>query len=645
LLKSPSARRRRGFMPFGLLALLVMVLAPATAGAQSRDARVQAQKAAALRAQLGVAEAARSGTRAVSAPSCTMTTPNYDLTQQTVYAGHSGYLETSCGPYDSQTGEGPQFTVTQRPSHGHMDFYIDSGYGWYTPTPGFQGDDQMKFKVTNPAGTSAEYTITIHVVPAPPVTGPTNYPPYCYSQFDGSWAVRKGTPRSGKVFCYDDDGETVSAAVVEQPQYGTVTLEATDQPGVFEFTYTMDADAPVDDQNVPPTPLGDFFVVRASDPSGTDTSGDSDAFVSVEDYPAGYNSAPICYGVDPQFPDDINAAVEADETVRVYDAGCYDPENDPITITIDDNGDHGTATVDTQDDYYQYYGAFVYDPVDSTPGGTVDSFTFHATDDQPADNTSDPATARVYIERVHANPTCPVQSVAVAFQTPTPFSFSCNDGTDGDTVYGGGLFSISATNFRTANHGDMDIGRMRQGTINGIYYPDAGFAGADEAGIYAYDTWDGSPDSKVNFLVAGPPPTPEQIAAAARAAAQQVINTEVMPKLLAAFVKAFKKKVKLNKAFKLKLGPYGTDVTIYFTIVSTTKGKAAYSSKTKKVVLGKAKLVLAKGKTGTLSFKWTKKGKALLKKKKKIKAGLTLTVTSPTGAAGSAKKAVTVRKK
>ena len=129
------------------------------------------------------------------------------------------------------------------------------------------------------------------------------------------------------------------------------------------------------------------------------------------------------------------------------------------------------------------------------------------------------------------------------------------------------------------------------------------------------------------------------------AAQAQPIVTAAAAEALADLVSALMKSQSwTEKQIVTALGPFDADLLIAARAIYGASGNKASASKAQ--VLASAKLSLAKGTTGKLALKLNKKGKALLRKKGKLKVSVVLAATNQaTGATKTVTKVVTVKSK
>lgn len=137
---------------------------------------------------------------------------------------------------DLATGTAPLMvntTPVTNPSNGTVTLLANGNYT-YTPAAGFTGTDSFKYSVCDASTTPicSQVTVTIAVMPAPSSGGgnggggttTTNKAPVALSDIA---ATKSGTSVSGNVLSNDidpDAGQTLTASVVTNPSFGTVTL-------------------------------------------------------------------------------------------------------------------------------------------------------------------------------------------------------------------------------------------------------------------------------------------------------------------------------------------------------------------------------------------------------------------------------------
>ncbi len=252
-------------------------------------------------------------------------------------------------------------SLVEGPSHGALTLNADGSFE-YTPEAGYHGTDTFTYVASDGQAESNVATVTISIaeVNAAPVAA------------DDAYSVTVGetlTATDDGVLANDadDDGDPLTAAIVEQPSNGTVVLNA---DGSFEYT---PADGFIGD---------DTFTYVASD--GQAESNVATVTISI----AEVNAAPVAA--------DDAYSVTAGETLTATDDGVLandaDDDGDPLTAAIVEQPSNGTVVLNAD-------GSFEYTPADGFIGD--DTFTYVASDGQAESNV---ATVTISIAEVNAAP-------------------------------------------------------------------------------------------------------------------------------------------------------------------------------------------------------------------------------------------------
>lgn len=272
-------------------------------------------------------------------------------------AGERNAISIQC--YDD---EGAKVTpaATDQPDHGTLS---DEGIGYwiYEPVAGFLGRDEFKFKGSTAAGQeSTEVTVPIDVV------APTNEAPMCshgplrpipgFGSF--SYPVESGETVWIGLNCGDDESDTVTFEVTDQPDHGTIEL-VEDRPRSY--------------------PFGGFEARIAYEPEAGYTGGDSikvrgsDGTNDTQEYTLNFtvaeakDDAPTCawsYG----FPKQASTPTKLD-----LSQACGDEEGVPLDFVITRPPEHGDISGPDSE------GHFTYTPHPGS-GGLRDDLAFRASD-------------------------------------------------------------------------------------------------------------------------------------------------------------------------------------------------------------------------------------------------------------------------
>lgn len=158
---------------------------------------------------------------------------------------------------DSSGGDALDFEIVTEPENGTLDV-ANLPMVTYTPESGFVGTDSFEFRVLSGGAASEPATVTILV-------GQANVPPVAEAQ---SVATKAGQAVDIELEASDEDGDTLSFAIVDAPANGTVELigdrtvryiPAGGFGGQDSFTFL--ANDGFDDSNIAPV----FITVEALD--------------------------------------------------------------------------------------------------------------------------------------------------------------------------------------------------------------------------------------------------------------------------------------------------------------------------------------------------------------------------------------------
>ena len=135
-----------------------------------------------------------------------------------------------------------------------------------------------------------------------------------------------------------------------------------------------------------------------------------------------------------------------------------------------------------------------------------------------------------------------------------------------------------------------------------------------------------------------------QTAEQQKAAALTAIKTTVLPDVMKDLIAGTTAVDPAAPKIQAEVGSYDVDTTVQAQALFGASANAGRAVMAKATLLGSASLSLPKGTKGKLSMKLNKKGKALLKKKGKLKISLVVRVSEPkTGATAAASKVVTLK--
>ncbi len=250
------------------------------------------------------------------------------------------------------------------PEHGTVSLNPDGTFT-YTPAANFSGTDSFSYKANDGQADSnvAAVTITVNAVhPSPAALNDR------YSVAEDT-TLTTGSDSGVLRNDSDAEGEPLTAALVDAPQHGSVTLNA---DGTFSYTPTANFHGT------------DSFSYKANDGHADSTLATVAVTVDpVNDAPA---AAADGYSTDANSPLTVNAAsgVLANDT---------DVDGDPLSASLVSGPQHGSVTLNSD-------GSFNYTPAADFQG--ADSFSYQAADGEADSNV---ATATITV-----NPPAPAVS-------------------------------------------------------------------------------------------------------------------------------------------------------------------------------------------------------------------------------------------
>lgn len=251
------------------------------------------------------------------------------------YAWNSTYTLHNAGligEFSRWDPDGDSLTASYltQPSHGTLD---TSWYGtyrpWYSPTPGYSGQDSFVYQVCDPSNACATGTITVNITNQAPYAWPSSYSLHTAGLI-------------GEFGRWDPDSDSVTGSIVTQPTHGTLN---TSWYGPFRPWYA-------------PTPGysgQDSFVYRVCD-----------TFNACSD-------ATITVNITNQAPSAYSGTYTLHNAGFIGEFGRSDPEGDSVTGSIVTPPANGTINT-------SWYGAFRpwYTPNPGFSG--LDTLTFQVCD-------------------------------------------------------------------------------------------------------------------------------------------------------------------------------------------------------------------------------------------------------------------------
>jgi VCBS repeat-containing protein len=337
-------------------------------------------------------------------------------------------------------GDPLSVSLVSGPAHGRATVNPD-GTITYTPNPDFCGTDSFTYKACDPSGACDTATVTIHVTCV-------NDAPVAQ---DDTYTTNEDTPLvvpAPGVLGNDSDvdGDPLTSVLVSGPAHGTLTLNSDGS-----FTYTPAENFCGEDS----------FTYKAYD--GALYSNVATVRIMV----TCVNDAPVV--------NDDEATVPEDSSVTIPVLGNdYDPDGDPLSVSIVSGPTHGWATVNPD-------GTITYTPNPDFCG--TDSFTYKACDPSGA---CDTATVTIHVTCVNDAPVAQDDTYTTNEDTPLVVSAPGVLGNDYD-VDGDPLASVLVSG---PAHGTLALNPDGSFT----YTPNPNFYGTD---TFTYRVFDGELYSNV----------------------------------------------------------------------------------------------------------------------------------------------------
>jgi hypothetical protein len=225
----------------------------------------------------------------------------------------------------SSNGHPLNVVLVTAPSNGTLTVAADGSFS-YTPAVHFVGTDSFTYRVSDGTTTSNVATITIDVTDTAPVAwGDTLILTHDQTLTEDSWSGLLAD-------AYDNDGDALTATVTAGPSHGTLTTSADGS-----FVYSPAAGYVGDD------------VFRFTVSDGVATSNEATVTISV------VNAAPVTE-TTLSYTATAGSTLTVDASAGLL-AGAYDPDGDPLTVSLAADGApaHGSVTVSAD-------GSFVYTP-------------------------------------------------------------------------------------------------------------------------------------------------------------------------------------------------------------------------------------------------------------------------------------------
>ncbi|MFO0869322.1 MAG: Ig-like domain-containing protein [Pirellulales bacterium] len=330
------------------------------------------------------------------------------------------------------------------PFHGTLTLNADGSFT-YVPNAGYVGSDQFEYRANDGTvdSSSAIVQLTVVLANVAPVAQNDSYTSYQDSQL--IIAAANGVLANDT----DANGDGLTAALVQSPSHGTLTLNA---DGSFNY------------QPAAGYVGADSFTYQVSD----DTLTSNTATVNLTLLPL--NNAPVAN--NDSYVTFVDTGLTVSSVAGVL-ANDIDADNDTLTAVLVSGPAHGTLTL-------QNNGAFTYQPAAGYQGS--DSFTYQAAD---GIGTSPTATVALSVTTLNSAPLAAADDYSTAFNTPLVVpalaGVLAND-SDVD------LDPLIATLLVNPSFGTVTL----QSSGAFTYTPGTGFSGTD---TFAYQANDGQVDS------------------------------------------------------------------------------------------------------------------------------------------------------
>ena len=349
-------------------------------------------------------------------------------------------------------GEPVTVSAVTQPTNGTAALNPD-GTVTYTPTAGYLGPDTFAYTITDPNGLTATGTVTVNVLPPPPLANPDTY-----TTTENTALV---VPGITGVLANDTDpvGNPLTAVIDANPTNGTVTLNP---DGSFVYT------------PIAGTSGTDTFTYRATD--GTVFS--DPVVVTLNVQPTLPVANPDTYTAIAGTP----LMVPATSGVLANDT---DPNGLPLAAVVATPPTHGTLTLNAD-------GSLIYTPTAGYLG--FDSFTYQASDDN---GVSSPAMVSINVQPAGLPAATPDGYTLTAGMTLT---VPVATGVLGNDTDPNGL-PLSAVVATQPGNGSLILNA--DGSLT--YTPDAGFTGTDSFSYRATDASGSSVPTTVTLTVNAAP--------------------------------------------------------------------------------------------------------------------------------------------
>ncbi len=337
-------------------------------------------------------------------------------------------------------GDALSAILVDGPSHGSLTLNSDGSFT-YTPEEDFNGPDSFTYRASDGTDQSNLATVSI-MVNSVPVANNDNF----MTDEDVPLSIAMPGVLANDT---DADGNALSAAFVDGPSHGGLTLNSDGS-----FAYTPDANFNG----------ADVFTYRVSD--GVEQSNVATATITVNPV----NDAPVANGDSFRTPVNAPLVVSAPGVL----ANDTDLDGDTLSAVLVDNPSHGALAMNPD-------GSFTYTPDEDFNG--PDSFTYRASD---GTEQSDLATVGLMVNAVPV-----ANNDGFTTDEDTPLTIAAPGVLANDSDADGS--ALSAVLVAGPSHGGLTLNP--DGSF--AYTPDANFNGTD---VFTYNASDGVEQSNLGTV-------------------------------------------------------------------------------------------------------------------------------------------------
>jgi len=324
------------------------------------------------------------------------------------------------------------FAIESGPAHGGLIFNADGTFT-YTPERNYFGSDSFTFRTSDGVLSSDPATVAIRVAEV-------NDDPLAE---DVAVSGAEDSQLQGTLDASDVDGDALSYEIIDEPQFGTVTLDES----TGSFLYTPNPNFFGDDS----------FTYQASDGLASSAV----ATVAIRLTPV--NDRPVASTQNVTIAEDGTAAI-------ILSAMDIENGNSSLTFAVQSQPQYGSLSFDSGT------GSYIYRPAANFHG--TDSFTFTASD---GDAVSEPATVSITVSSVNDVPVVQGQSATTSEDKPLTGALKAEDA-DGSALK---YRIVTAPQHGALSNFDSNTGAY-------TYTPSANYNGSDS---FTFVANDGSVDS------------------------------------------------------------------------------------------------------------------------------------------------------